>query len=459
MPTDSPSTPSQGRREVALGLVRLVRECTDFPIHKHAAHVIRKVDRHPVTGKWRAEGWKTGEQLRFRHQIRRVLGSRVDINRLFERLEPTRWRGDDIADAFWTFFLRNVHGADAFPDVVNVKQELLVKKTNNTSGSTSPRGTEPYALNDEFFHRRGLTRDDFVNALARCVNRPDETFPSWLRLAGWDDVCEGDRDPSEYELPPAPSRTSAISAPRRTNSTVQVPDTINKKRKRGASLGPSASDASEATDATCGHVRGAELKKMQKNAIGSLADDVDARGDAHGTHTALRTAHRRRIRPPPTELILPNIKEEGNDEYETSRDDGYESTFARIDFVAAASTLAAATQLGDFNAVAAALRTLIAAAPNVAPNVNDDDDDGALSSLASDVFAEYNRDLMTDDADDVTESVFDDEASVFEEDGVLNSRVRILDAANLESAGIERLDSIPEDAAPDLLEDLLAASL
>jgi hypothetical protein len=387
-----------------------------------------------------------------------VLGSRVDINRLFERLEPARWRGDDIADAFWTFFLRNVHGADAFPDVVNVKQELLVKKTNNTSSSTSPRGTEPYALNDEFFHRRGLTRDDFVNALARCVARPDETFPSWLRLAGWDDVCEGDRDPSEYDLPPAPSRT--ISAPRVVaRSAVQVPDTIIKKRKRGASLGPSASDASEATDATCGHVRGAELKKMQKNAIGSLADDVDARGDAHGTHTALRTAHRRRIRPAPTELILPNIKEEVGDEYETSRDDEYESTSARVDFVVAASTLAAATQLGDFNAVAAALRTLIAAAPNVAPNVNDDDDDGALSSLASDVFAEYNRDLMTDDADDVTESVFDDEASVFEEDGVLSSRVRILEAPNLESAGIERLDSIPEDAAPDLLEDLLAASL
>jgi len=456
MPTDSPSTPSQGRREVAMGLIRLVREHTDFPIHKHAAHVIRKVDRHPVTGKWRAEGWKTGEQLRFRHQIRRVLGSRVDINRLFERLEPKRWRGDDIADAFWTFFLRNVHGADAFPDVVNVKQELLVKKTNNTSSSTSPRGTEPYALNDAFFHRRGLTRDDFVNALARCVARPDETFPEWLRLAGWNDVCEGDRDPSEYELPPAPSR--AISAPRRTHSTVQVPDKINKKRKRAQSLGPSASDASEATDATCGHVRGAELENIEKNAIGSLADDVDARGDAHGTHTALRTTHRRRRRPAPTELILPNIKEEGNDEFETSRDDGYESTFARIDFVAAASTLAAATQLGDFNAVAAALRTLIAAAPNVAPNVNDDDD-GALTSLASDVFAEYNRDLMTDDADDVTESVFDDEASVFEEDGVLNSRVRILEAPNLECAGIERLDSIPEDAAPDLLEDLLAASL
>ena len=76
--------------------------------------------------------------------------------------------------------------------------------------------------------------------------------------AGWDDVVEGDRDPSEYEVPPAPSRT--ISAPRRADSTVQVPDKdkINKKRKRGESLGPSASDASEATDATCGHVRGAE---------------------------------------------------------------------------------------------------------------------------------------------------------------------------------------------------------
>ena len=290
------------------------------------------------------------------------------------------------------------------------------------------------------------------------MDRPDETFPEWLRLAGWDDVCEGDRDPSEYELPPAPSRT--ISAPRVVaRSTVQVPnkDKNNKKRKRGASLGPSASDASEATDATCGHVRGAELKKMQKNAIGSLADDVDARGDAHGTHTALRTTHRRRRAPLSCELILPNIKEEVDDGYETSRDDEYEPTSARVDFVVAASTLAAATQLGDFNAVAAALRTLIAAAPNVAANVNDDD--GSLTSLASDVFAEYNRDLMTDDADDVTESVFDDEASVFEEDGVLSSRVRILEAPNLESAGIERLDSIPEDAAPDLLEDLLAASL
>ena len=290
------------------------------------------------------------------------------------------------------------------------------------------------------------------------MDRPDETFPEWLRLAGWDDVCEGDRDPSEYELPPAPSRT--ISAPRRADSTVQVPDKdkINKKRKRGESLGPSASDASEATDATCGHVRGAEREKMKKNAIGSLADDVDARGDAHGTHTALRTTHRRRRAPLSCELILPNIKEEVDDGYETSRDDEYEPTSARVDFVVAASTLAAATQLGDFNAVAAALRTLIATAPNVAANVNDDDD-GALTSLASDVFAEYNRDLMTDDADDVTESVFDDEASVFEEDGVLSSRVRILEAPNLESAGIERLDSIPEDAAPDLLEDLLAASL
>ena len=129
MPTDSPSTPSQGRREVAMGLIRLVREHTDFPIHKYAAHVIRKVSHHPVTGVWRAEGWKTGEQHRFRLQIRRVLGTHVDITRLFERLQPARWTGDDIADAFWTFFLRNVYGATAFPDVVDVKRELVVKKT------------------------------------------------------------------------------------------------------------------------------------------------------------------------------------------------------------------------------------------------------------------------------------------------------------------------------------------
>ena len=113
---------------MAMGLIRLVREHTDFPIHKYAAHVIRKVSHHPVTGVWRAEGWKTGEQHRFRLQIRRVLGTNVDINRLFERLQPARWTGDDIADAFWTFFLRNVYGATAFPDVVDVKRELLVKK-------------------------------------------------------------------------------------------------------------------------------------------------------------------------------------------------------------------------------------------------------------------------------------------------------------------------------------------
>ena len=116
-----------------MGLIRLVREHTDFPIHKYAAHVIRKVSHHPVTGVWRAEGWKTGEQHRFRLQIRRVLGTNVDINRLFERLQPARWTGDDIADAFWTFFLRNVYGATAFPDVVDVKRELLVKKNTLTT--------------------------------------------------------------------------------------------------------------------------------------------------------------------------------------------------------------------------------------------------------------------------------------------------------------------------------------
>ena len=113
------------------------------------------MSHHPVTGVWRAEGWKTGEQHRFRLQIRRVLGTNVDINRLFERLQPARWTGDDIADAFWTFFLRNVYGATAFPDVVDVKRELLVKKTTlaqqagaRSASATGARGknTEPYVL-------------------------------------------------------------------------------------------------------------------------------------------------------------------------------------------------------------------------------------------------------------------------------------------------------------------------
>ena len=103
---------------MAMGLIRLVRELTDFPIHKHAAHVIRKVSHHPVTGVWRAEGWKTGEQHRFRLQIRRVLGTNVDINRLFERLQPARWTGDDIADC--------IAWAASRPAHVNI-DEILVR--------------------------------------------------------------------------------------------------------------------------------------------------------------------------------------------------------------------------------------------------------------------------------------------------------------------------------------------
>mmetsp|Transcript_13087 Transcript_13087/g.52766 ORF Transcript_13087/g.52766 Transcript_13087/m.52766 type:complete len:113 (-) Transcript_13087:212-550(-) len=82
-----------------------------------------------------------------------------------------------------------------------------------------------------------------------------------------------------------------------------------------------------------------------------------------------------------------------------------------------------------------------------------------FASLAADVFAEYNRDLMADDSlDAMTESVFDDDASVFDEGDVMTSRVRILEAPPVEGAGIERLCSIPEDAETDLLDDLLAAS-
>jgi len=207
-----------------MGLIRLVREHTDFPIHKYAAHVIRKVSHHPVTGVWRAEGWKTGEQHRFRLQIRRVLGTNVDINRLFERLQPARWTGDDIADAFWTFFLRNVYGATAFPDVVDVKRELLVKKNTLTTqagarSASAARGknTEPYVLSDDFFHRRGLSRDAFVRALEACVKHPDETFPGWLAAAGWEDVTAGARDPAEYLLPPPPpSREPEVKTLART---------------------------------------------------------------------------------------------------------------------------------------------------------------------------------------------------------------------------------------------------
>ena len=43
MGSDKPSGPSQGRREVAMRLIQMVRHLTDFPIHKYATHVIRKV--------------------------------------------------------------------------------------------------------------------------------------------------------------------------------------------------------------------------------------------------------------------------------------------------------------------------------------------------------------------------------------------------------------------------------
>ena len=232
-----------------MGLIRLVRELTDFPIHKHAAHVIRKVSHHPVTGVWRAEGWKTGEQHRFRLQIRRVLGTNVDINRLFERLQPARWTGDDIADAFWTFFLRNVYGATAFPDVVDVKRELLVKKTTLTqqagarSASTTGRGknTEPYVLSDAFFHRRGLSRDAFVRALEACVKHPEKTFPGWLAAAGWDDVTTGPRDPagtySRRTHPPRenPPRKNPLSKRRAMRRSSRRNDA---ERSAGVGTGP-----------------------------------------------------------------------------------------------------------------------------------------------------------------------------------------------------------------------------
>ena len=86
--------------------------------------------------------------------------------------------------------------------------------------------------------------------------------------------------------------------------------------------------------------------------------------------------------------------------------------------------------------------------------------DRYFASLAADVFAEYNRDLMAEYSGDLTctESVFDDDASVFDEGDVTTSRVRTLEAPPVEDAGIERLCSIPEDAETDLLGDLLAAS-
>ena len=469
---------------MAMGLIRLVRELTDFPIHKHAAHVIRKVSHHPVTGVWRAEGWKTGEQHRFRLQIRRVLGTNVDINRLFERLQPARWTGDDIADAFWTFFLRNVYGATAFPDVVDVKRELLVKKTTLTqqagarsASATGARGknTEPYVLSDVFFHRRGLSRDAFVRALEACVKHPDTTFPGWLAAAGWDDVTTGPRDPAEYLLPedPPPSREpSSKEPPLKETGDTKIVRHVGRGKKRGRGDGAThagevseTDGASGATDATRVSARVARrrlIKTVDKNgrrrSLGSLADDDDDDDDDDARSAPARRIGRPDDTPPNVEDGTRNGAGKGT---RTAADDDD----GRRRFVAAAASLASATQLGDVESIAAALRTLVdaraawttAEGPAAAFEAATDGD--PFASLAADVFAEYNRDLMADDGDlTCTESVFDDDASVFDEGDVMTSRVRILEAPPVEGAGIERLCSIPEDAETDLLDDLLAAS-
>ena len=99
-----------------------------------------------MTGVWRAEGWKRAGSTASASGWSRVLGTNVDINRLFERLQPARWTGDDIADAFWTFFLRNVYGATAFPDVVDVKRELSSRKPpsrNRPAHAPPPRRAPP----------------------------------------------------------------------------------------------------------------------------------------------------------------------------------------------------------------------------------------------------------------------------------------------------------------------------
>ena len=465
---------------MAMGLIRLVREHTDFPIHKYAAHVIRKVSHHPVTGVWRAEGWKTGEQHRFRLQIRRVLGTNVDINRLFERLQPARWTGDDIADAFWTFFLRNVYGATAFPDVVDVKRELLVKKTTlaqqagaRSASATGARGknTEPYVLSDVFFHRRGLSRDAFVRALEACVKHPDTTFPGWLAAAGWDDVTTGPRDPAEYLLPedPPPSREPPSKEPplKETGDT-KIVRHVGRGKKRGRGDGAThagevsetdgASGATDATRVSARVARRGKIKTVDKNgrrSLGSLADDDDDDDDD------ARSAPGRRARPDDT----PTVTSDGtrNGAGKGTRTAADEDGQSRRRFVVAAASLAAATQLGDVESVAAALKTLVThASPTTALAAFDaatDVGDRYFASLAADVFAEYNRDLMADGTElTCTESVFDDDASVFDEGEVTTSRVRTLEAPPVEDAGIERLCSIPEDAETDLLGDLLAAS-
>ena len=206
MGSDKPSGPSQGRREVAMRLIQMVRHLTDFPIHKYATHVIRKVpgSYNPATKKWRKEG----EQWRFRLQIRRVIGRDVDLARLFERLEPRSWTGDAISDAFWTFFLRGAYGAEAIDRPVVVKAELVEKR--RVVGA-SGKGAYVFAPRDAFFEERKLDRATFVDALRRCVEDPENTFPAWIRAAGWDDVLDGERPAEEYDAPPAPPPKRAPS--------------------------------------------------------------------------------------------------------------------------------------------------------------------------------------------------------------------------------------------------------
>ena len=206
MGSDKPSGPSQGRREVAMRLIQMVRHLTDFPIHKYATHVIRKVpgSYNPATKKWRKEG----EQWRFRLQIRRVIGRDVDLARLFERLEPRSWTGDAISDAFWTFFLRGAYGAEAIDRPVVVKAELVEKR--RVVGA-SGKGAYVFAPRDAFFEERKLDRATFVDALRRCVEDPENTFPAWIRAAGWDDVLDGERPAEEYDAPPVPPPKRAPS--------------------------------------------------------------------------------------------------------------------------------------------------------------------------------------------------------------------------------------------------------
>jgi len=191
---------------VAMRLIQMVRHLTDFPIHKYATHVIRKVpgSYNPATKKWRKEG----EQWRFRLQIRRVIGRDVDLARLFERLEPRSWTGDAISDAFWTFFLRGAYGAEAIDRPVVVKAELVEKR--RVVGA-SGKGADVFAPRDAFFEERKLDRATFVDALRRCVEDPDNTFPAWIRAAGWDDVLDGERPAEEYDAPPAPPPKRAPS--------------------------------------------------------------------------------------------------------------------------------------------------------------------------------------------------------------------------------------------------------